>query len=107
MKVKAVQIWLLVGILLMASFLFVPYQAHASGGNVQVEIRVPSVLVVQYAPTASNHQGNMKVGASRDLLMKRAILLERAETPPIREKQQHVGQQPTSGQRVYITIHTL
>lgn len=97
-------IWLVLGIVFIFSFLLVSHQAHASGGEVHLTVRIPSVLAVQYMPTADN---GLKVGASQDIRRKRAILIERTETPAERKEDQNTEKQPSSGKRIYMTIYTL
>lgn len=98
------RIWLVIGILIVFSFLLVSQQAHASGGRVQVEIRIPAVLTVQYTPNTGNAHNGVKVGTSRDIGMKRAILIETTDTLPGKDQPEKPS---TSVKRVYMTIYTL
>lgn len=100
----ASRIWLVPGIFCVFLFFLVPSQVYASGGRLQVEIRIPSVLTVQYAPTIDN---GVKVGASRDLQMQRAILIETTETPPGNDQHYVPEKHPNSEKGRYIIIHTL
>lgn len=54
------RIWLAPGICIVFSFLLVPHQVHASGGRVQVEIRIPAVLAVQHVPANGKTHNEVK-----------------------------------------------
>lgn len=111
MKINSVfwvsRIWVVLGPLFVFSSLLVPRQVHASGGKVHVEIRIPSLITFQYVPTVQSIHTNLKVGASRDLRMQRAILIERTETPLGRDQNRETEKQAISAKREHIIIHTL